>query len=150
MARSGSILACFLWSSSLQTVKTGHKNDQMQAFSAYFTFLSPFHSLDLFCALQLHLSTFSCNCFVCWTLIAPHRTWTHMVNFLPQLLCILGCNCSLQNLSPHAQFPYQLSSPHCLQGTMANAAHRGICTCDYCHFPLELSQEKHYSRVPFK
>lgn len=113
-------------------------------FSLLFTPLIYFVLFNYICQLSPAIAA------VCWTLIAPHRTWTHMVNFLPQLLCILGCNCSLQNLSPHAQFPYQLSSPHCLQGTMANAAHRGICTCDYCHFPLELSQEKHYSRVPFK
>lgn len=39
------------------------------------------------------------------------------VNFLLQLLCILGCNCSSQNLSPHAyNFPISEAAPTTSKG----------------------------------
>ena len=78
---------------------SGHKNGQTQGFYCYpaavdFTLFSPFHSIDLSYALQRQLSTSSHSC------------------------SVLGCNCSSQNLSPHAyNFPISWAAPTASKGS---------------------------------
>lgn len=74
-----SILAYFLWCLSQDTTMIKHRLSLLSCCCGFHSFLS----------FSLHWLIIICSSITA-------------VNFLPQLCSVLGCNCSSQNLSPHA------------------------------------------------